>query len=82
MQDFESTIREYETSHEQIKTRIRELGEQMAKCRSHRQDSTLKQLSERRSKLYTSLWDIEYALREMREYVRPPDNQEVNERVG
>lgn len=82
MQDIKHTIMEYETSHRQIKARIHELGEQMSKCRSRRQDSALKQLCERRVKLYAALWDIEFALREMREYVVALSGQEVNERVG
>lgn len=82
MQNIQNTIKEYEASHAQIKSRIRELGEQIAGCCSRRHDSVLKQLSERRSKLYTALWDIEFALRELREYVRALDGQEVNEKVG
>lgn len=82
MQDIKYTIKEYEESHRQIKARIHDLGEHMAHCRGRRNDSALKQLCERRSKLYAALWDIEFALREMREYVGALSGQEVNEQVG
>lgn len=82
MQDIKHTIIEYESSHEQIKARIHELGEQIMNCRGCRHDSSLKILSERRNKLYYALWDIEFALHEMREYVCTLDGLEVNAKVG
>lgn len=69
MQSIALTVEEYKQSRESLQRRIRELSAEIGKRQSKPEDSPTKQLHERRMKLYTQLWDIEYAIREMQEYL-------------
>lgn len=69
MQDITLTIKEYKASRELLQERIHELNAEIAKKPVGKEDSSTKRLHERRMKLYTELWDIEYAIREMQEYL-------------
>lgn len=81
MQDIIFTIKEYEHSHKLVQDRIHELNAQISKSKSCKEDSGTKGLLERRCIMYMELWDIEYALREMREYVTVLSAPEVEQRV-
>lgn len=82
MQDMQSTVNEYQQSREQIQSRIHELNTLINKSRPSKEDSASKRLTERRSQLYTELWDIEYAIREMLEYLHTQRKREVAKKVG
>lgn len=82
MQDIEYTVNEYEESRAIIKNRIHELNAQINKSASCKEDSSVKRLLERRSIMYTQLWDIEYAIRELRDYLCVTIELEVNQNAG
>lgn len=82
MQDMRFTVSEYQRSREQIQGRIHELNALINKSKPSKEDSAAKRLTERRSQLYTELWDIEYAIREMLEYLHQQCNEEVSKKVG
>lgn len=82
MQDLIHTISEYEESRAKIQERIQHLNAQISSRTPHGENFSLKSLLERRGILYTQLWDLEYAIREMGGYVRAITTTEVNQKVG
>lgn len=82
MQDIRHTITEYEESHAKIQGRIRELNARISKHAKCPEYSSLNNLIERRGILYTQLWDLEYAIRELKDYIRAGNVSEVKQKVG
>lgn len=82
MQDIEGTIAEYEESHSKLRGHIHELNEQIGSSKPCKEDSRIRSLLERRSLMYTQLWDIEFAIRSLHEYLIVTNEAGVNKRVG
>ena len=77
MEDIRNTIRSYENECEAIKMRINELHRKIARAGGENAVN----LCTRRYILYTELWDMEFAIREMREYAESMESREMHEYV-
>lgn len=82
MQDIKNSIEEYRESRECLQRRIHELNALIGKSSPCKENSSLKKLLERRYTLYTELWDIEYAIRELGEYLCLTHGLEVMQNAG
>ncbi len=65
------TIVEYKRSRQMLRDRIHELNRQIfcTTQSSHAPGGGLKPLAERRQQLYAMLWDLDYGIGQMQEYV-------------